>query len=382
VLKELAKAEQFRPPLNEFYFAIGGARDRHLQDFIRLLSDDRINDGKFAVHVLFFEDICQQLANDPALIQKYWGDFLRIQVAVEFRQHAASVHRKRSEEAGAEYLADRRVQPVALPAETSLLGKYPELFDYFRPLQNLGDRVYVGTGIPAEKLKNAFKARPAYCRHGKPMLLVDDTVFGSGKDGLLVTDEYASFKSGFSDSHDYWLKHCRSILVPEGFKFGVVPPHQTDAVLRQLQAYLSDRRKWHESAAEQGDRESQFFLSFQYETSDERGAYWLIRAAKAGHVIAQHNLAMEIKAIDRAQAMHWFARAAAQGHELSSQRLTDLRRAGPGADNAEIPPGATRLIAIMCPEAVCKLNRNIKDSHQALRRAMLRILEEEKVSSG
>ena len=75
-MAEIAKAEAFQPPIHEFYFVIGGTRDASFQEFIRLLSDDRNSKGKFAVHVLFFEEVCQQLSLDNRLVIKYWSAFL------------------------------------------------------------------------------------------------------------------------------------------------------------------------------------------------------------------------------------------------------------------------------------------------------------------
>lgn len=77
-IAEIVKAEGFRPPLHEFYLVISGPRDAPFQEFVRLLSEDRSSKGKFAVHVLFFEDVCQQLTVNTLLLQKYWGDFLRL----------------------------------------------------------------------------------------------------------------------------------------------------------------------------------------------------------------------------------------------------------------------------------------------------------------
>ena len=152
-----------------------------------------------------------------------------------------------------------------------------------------------------------------------------------------------------------------------------------NVLLGQLRAFFADRLRWHERAAERGDRESQFFLSMQYENADERGPYWLIRAAQAGHATAQHNLGMKLKESDRGLAMHWFELAAAQGHELAFTRLTDLRRTAAGSTGeAQIPKGATRLIDLMSPQAVRELEQNIDASREAMRRAVQRIADEER----
>jgi hypothetical protein len=75
---EILKAEQFKPALAEFHFAIAGPRDARFQEFIRMLSAERIAKGQFAVCVLFFDDVCEELAARPELVQKYWGAFIAL----------------------------------------------------------------------------------------------------------------------------------------------------------------------------------------------------------------------------------------------------------------------------------------------------------------
>jgi hypothetical protein len=290
---------------------------------------------------------------------------------------------KRAPPAFAASVARREVDIVlACAVATSsarLVGQPPELAEYLQLITGAHERIYVGQQIPENKLENAWKGRPAYCRKRRALLLADDTVMGGGKDGLLVTDEHISFKAAFSDSHDYSSKFARKLTVPDGFKFHLIPSEVINMLLGQLRAFFADRLQWHERAAENGDRDSQFFLSMQYENADERGPYWLIRAAQAGHATAQHNLGMELKQSDRGLAMHWFELAAAQGHELAFTRLTDLRRAPAGSTGeAQIPKGTTRLIDLMSPQAMRELEQNIDASRQAMRRAMQRIADEER----
>jgi hypothetical protein len=78
VRAEILKAEKFKPVLMEFHFAIAGRRDAKFQEFIRLLSQERIAEGVFPIVVHFFDDICEELASRPELVQKYWGQFMAI----------------------------------------------------------------------------------------------------------------------------------------------------------------------------------------------------------------------------------------------------------------------------------------------------------------
>lgn len=264
------------------------------------------------------------------------------------------------------------------PPQAGSADRPPELADYLQPLEGAHERIHVGRRIPENKLDNARKGRPAYCRNAKALLLADDTMMGGGKDGLLVTEEHISFKAAFTDSHDYPVKAARNLTVPDGFKFHLIPSETIDVLLNRLRAFFADRLQWHERAAAGGNRDSQFFLSTQYENGDERGPYWLIRAAQAGHATAQHNLGMALKESDRAQAMHWFELAAAQGSESAARRLGDMQRTADAKGDTRIPEGATRLIDLMSPQAVRELEQNIGASHQAMHRAMRRIAEEER----
>ncbi|MCX5734998.1 MAG: hypothetical protein NTW68_11820 [candidate division NC10 bacterium] len=80
---EISKAEGFQPPLLDFYLVICGPRDATFQEFIRLLSAEQVSRGSFRVHVLFFDDVCQELAGSAALVQKYWAGFLALSALLD-----------------------------------------------------------------------------------------------------------------------------------------------------------------------------------------------------------------------------------------------------------------------------------------------------------
>lgn len=61
VEKEIAKAEEFKPPLQEYTIATTDRRDAGLQEAIRLLNEQRRAAGKFSVYVAFWEDISDRL---------------------------------------------------------------------------------------------------------------------------------------------------------------------------------------------------------------------------------------------------------------------------------------------------------------------------------
>lgn len=72
VTEEVAKAEGFVPKLAKFYFVAAAPRDAELEEAVRLLSLVRTSNGMFGVDVLFFDDICADLASRPELVEKHW----------------------------------------------------------------------------------------------------------------------------------------------------------------------------------------------------------------------------------------------------------------------------------------------------------------------
>ncbi len=74
VQKEIAEAEEFRPPLREYTIATTDRRDARLQKAIRLLNEQRRAAGKFSIYVAFWEDISDHLltsANRDLLRKHY-----------------------------------------------------------------------------------------------------------------------------------------------------------------------------------------------------------------------------------------------------------------------------------------------------------------------
>ncbi|MGE8202895.1 MAG: hypothetical protein ACN6RL_18735, partial [Variovorax sp.] len=71
--------------------------------------------------------------------------------------------------------------------------------------------------------------------------------------------------------------------------------------------------------AESGDAEAAFRLSLYYtftSSDDVQRIRWLTIAAKAGHVVAQHNLAYDLymSGKDLAEAAHWAAESSKSGN--------------------------------------------------------------------
>ncbi|NVK55439.1 MAG: hypothetical protein HWE26_07480 [Alteromonadaceae bacterium] len=75
VLDEVAKAEKFEPSLDLLYIATTAPRDGALQKQVRLLSKERRDDGAFRVGMLFWDDICQDLATDDEIFFAHFPQF-------------------------------------------------------------------------------------------------------------------------------------------------------------------------------------------------------------------------------------------------------------------------------------------------------------------
>ncbi len=78
--------------------------------------------------------------------------------------------------------------------------------------------------------------------------------------------------------------------------------------------------------ASRGDPKSQFYLGSQtVRLSPLEKHEWLLKSAHAGHVTAQHNLAMGYMGKDDEEAIRWFTLAADQGNTFSLQMLNSIR---------------------------------------------------------
>ncbi|WP_240421143.1 hypothetical protein [Paenibacillus periandrae] len=76
VVDEVAKAEAFEPSIKVFYIATTGKRNSKLQKSVRIESKKRKAEGKFRIHLLFWEDIQSEIAKSKLLFQKYYSQFI------------------------------------------------------------------------------------------------------------------------------------------------------------------------------------------------------------------------------------------------------------------------------------------------------------------
>jgi hypothetical protein len=80
IVAELKKADSFPSPISEYLIATTESRDTKIQDFIRILNDERKSENKFTVHVVFWEDLCSDLAHpdNHDLLKKYYSEWGQI----------------------------------------------------------------------------------------------------------------------------------------------------------------------------------------------------------------------------------------------------------------------------------------------------------------
>lgn len=120
------------------------------------------------------------------------------------------------------------------------------------------DRVYLAPNIPLKKLHNALDSYSACLGPDDVLALLDDTIFGSGKDGALVTAKELWLKEAFTPP----VRHALPIpglatngtaLLVEGrriHKFNMVDDHELALLVTALtDAFRSMKTNGHRGAA-------------------------------------------------------------------------------------------------------------------------------------
>ncbi|WP_449117793.1 hypothetical protein [Pseudomonas viridiflava] len=79
------------------------------------------------------------------------------------------------------------------------------------------DKIYVKPRIPKDKARNAILAYAEDITYDDIIVLIDDTVFGNSKNGLIITETAIIGKESFSDSFHYSFKHKPDIFAKKGF---------------------------------------------------------------------------------------------------------------------------------------------------------------------
>jgi curved DNA-binding protein len=213
----------------------------------------------------------------------------------------------------------------------------PFILDYLMAMslsQKDAKRFHFAPDVPRQKLNNAVSSRGIFATSlpSQVYLLVDDTVFGGGADGLLITDEVISFKEAFLNSNDYvYTKGWNGGFHLEGSSikrhdetcktFSLISAAATHMVVDALNQFCADHFQWHREMAQRGHVASQFILSASCHGKPEEELHWLTLAAENGHVVAQHNLGVHYLNKHPRLAFEWLTKAAQQGSKLAEERL-------------------------------------------------------------
>jgi curved DNA-binding protein CbpA len=217
------------------------------------------------------------------------------------------------------------------------IGNAPFILDYLMALpldQKDAKRFHFAPDIPRQKLSNALACRSYYATKppSQAYLLVDDTLFDGGADGLLITDKVISFKEMFASSNDYlYTKGWNGKFSLQGSTirrhdricktFSLISASAVQMLAWALNQFFADRFDWHVKRALCGHVDSQFILSASCQENPEEELRWLTLAAENGHVTAQHNLGMHYSYKNPPLAFQWFTKAAQQGSTNAEKNL-------------------------------------------------------------
>lgn len=129
------------------------------------------------------------------------------------------------------------------------------LRDYLRTTklpEITADRIYILDAIPHKKLANAIASFAQQIRPNQAMALVDDTAFGSGKDGLLVSDIGIHSKQLFQEArwlefervHDLRVKGTTVFINNREF-VDLTMPHELPLafLISEIETYLQTKRR-------------------------------------------------------------------------------------------------------------------------------------------
>lgn len=103
----------------------------------------------------------------------------------------------------------RRAQPVAKTSHPPL--SFPEYLNSCGVKKITSDRIFFHPNIPAKKLAGATSGYATGIEPQNILILIDDTVFGSGKDGVVVTSDRLIFKQKFDSAISFRLADIRQI---------------------------------------------------------------------------------------------------------------------------------------------------------------------------
>lgn len=76
ILKEIKKAEKFKPKINSLYIATTADRDSKLQEKVRQISEERSKNGEFAVGIIYWDDIVSGLILNNSIFKSHYPNVI------------------------------------------------------------------------------------------------------------------------------------------------------------------------------------------------------------------------------------------------------------------------------------------------------------------
>lgn len=123
------------------------------------------------------------------------------------------------------------------------------LLEFFAAKRYSGaDRIYVAPHIPPKLLNNALDSYGLNEDPASIRVLIDDTVFGSGKEGALIAEDFFGFKEVFADMEPYEFKDV-DVLQVKGAKVhlnGEAVTSMSVVDKKNLQHFFALLNEWRE----------------------------------------------------------------------------------------------------------------------------------------
>jgi hypothetical protein len=95
---EVENAEAFQGQVQALHIATTAKRDGVIQKGVPLLSEQRVSAGKFAVGLLYWDDIFSGLALDPQLLKNHYPNLVIGSGAAKGSRSALSLRRRSHQE--------------------------------------------------------------------------------------------------------------------------------------------------------------------------------------------------------------------------------------------------------------------------------------------
>ncbi|MBD0444639.1 J domain-containing protein [Acinetobacter nosocomialis] len=117
------------------------------------------------------------------------------------------------------------------------------------PLLRSSDNIYFAPVIPNKKLQGAMTYLPYGVGPNDVLMLIDDTVFGSAKVGMCVTEKGLFYKASFEDEQTYLFEHIQQLEAEIGMITSSILINGHDelnfsqldkSVIRALVAFLNE----------------------------------------------------------------------------------------------------------------------------------------------